>query len=337
MKKYIRKILGLLRRYITFAGILVIAPIFRKIASRIYISYDGDLIQDGVGAQVQRIMAISGLAGFFGANYEHREIVDITTHPMDPFQSPAQRLEFVQHLNSLISPTVRFVVMPKSSEIARIPVLKLTNFILLVLKSFLLKKSIHILTTECYGIVDAFPSIYNYHRLFLSIDFRSGATNNHGEVCVHYRRGVGGMAVYHNQRSPRELPLEYYLNVLRHIKVKEQVNSLKILTDSPLVDTVYKVGSDQVSLWENTPGYENESLHIKGMDIPEDFRLLNLDLEVIVGGDPIESLAILQNAGILVMSKSSFSYVAALLNEGGQIYFPAGFWHPKLKGWKVAK
>jgi len=337
MKKYIRKIFRLLRRYITFTAILLITPIFRKISSRIYISYDGELIQDGVGAQVQRIMAISGLAGFFGANYQHRGIVDITTHPMDPFQSPAQRVQFVKRLNSLISPKARSVVVPNSSELARVPVLNLNRFIYLVLKSFLLKRSIHILTTECYEIVDAFPSIYMYHRLYLSIDFRSGAISNHGEVCVHYRRGVGGMAIYHNQSSPRELSLQYYLDVLRRIKVEEQVNCLKVLTDSPLVDTVYRVGSDQLSLWQNTPGYANESLHIKGMDIPEDFRLLELEVEVIVGGDPIESLAILQNATILVMSKSSFSYVAALLNEGGQIYFPADFWHPKLKGWKLAK
>lgn len=337
MKKYIRKVLRFLRRNITFTVILVLTPIFRKITSRIYISYDGDLIQDGVGAQVQRIMAISGLAGFFGANYQHRGIVDITTHPMDPFQSPAQRVEFVKRLNSLISPTVQSVVVPEGSELARIPVISLNRFICLVLKSFLLKRTIHILTTECYEIVDAYPSIYKYHRLYLSIDFRSGETSHDGEVCVHYRRGVGGMAIYHNQSSPRELSLEYYLRILRDIKVKERVTCLKVLTDSPLVDTIYKVGSDQISLWEDTPRYENESLHIKGMDIPEDFRLLDFDVEVIVGGDPIESLAILQNARLLVMSKSSFSYVAALLNEGGQIYFPADFWHPKQKGWKVAK
>ena len=69
---------------------------------------------------------------------------------------------------------------------------------------------------------------------------------------------------------------------------------------------------------------------------PEQYRVS--DFEVIpnlhkrINEDPIETLEALATADFLIMSKSSFSYLAALFNqEGKSLYAP--FWHPSMADW----
>jgi hypothetical protein len=210
--------------------------------------------------------------------------------------------------------------------------------ILLAVKSFLLDKNYKILTTEVYGIVDFYPTIYLLHQKFLKIDFNGEQHQSDSsplELCIHYRRGTGGMAVYHKQSSPREMSLGYYLNVIENLKKTFELKKLTVLTDSPLTDSVYTINPDQLDLWENTPGYVDGTLQIKGQNINDDFTSTGLNIEVMVGGDPIKSLGLMQRAQILVMSRSSFSFVAALLNKDGEVYFPPEFWHPRLEAWKT--
>ena len=320
------------------AAFALISPIIRIMSKRVYLRYDSELVHDGVGAQVQRIMAIAGLASYIQSNYEHTAISDVTTHPMDPFQESKQRFEFLEKLNSHISPTDNCSKAPSSSVSIRIPSLKLNDLFFITLKSALLRQNYLVVTAEVYSIVDSLPFIYSNHRKFLHINFSDNRSESlTRDVCVHFRRGVGGMALYHDQTIPRELPVSYYLNVLEHVKALEPIDKITVLTDSPLLDTIYKVNADQIELWENTPGYGDGALHIKGKDIRGDFQTMNVEIEVLVGGDPIESLGILQSAKTLVMSKSSFSYVAALLNVDGRVYYPAGFWHPRQKHWTKTK
>jgi hypothetical protein len=332
--KTLRNLRTLLSKLVKCTTLFLITPLIRNLTKRVYLSYDSESVQDGVGAQVQRIIALAGLASYIRSNYQHSPIRDITTHPMDPFQESKQRFAFIERLNNHISPTDNCSIAPRNSVPIKVLSLKLSNLLLIILRSTLLRKNYLVVTAEVYSIVDTLPSIYSFHRNFLNINFIDHLNKSlDGAICVHFRRGVGGMALYHNQTIPRELPVSYYLKALKLEKSIAPIHKLNVLTDSPLIDTVYKVNADQIKLWENTPGYRDGALYIKGKDIRGDFQPLNLEIEVHVGGDPIVSLGILQNAKTLVMSKSSFSYVAALLNVDGKIYYPADFWHPRQKHW----
>ena len=312
----------------------VFLPLIRCTSRRLTFVYDSDSVYDGVGAQVQRIIAIAGLAGYLSSNYQHAPIKNLTTHPMDPFQDFNEKIRFLQKLNSCIRPTTFCAEQNRNSLQVQISVLGIFQIFKLGAQSIIQNKRITVCTVEVYPIVDSKPSIYGLYRKFLEIDFREDDREiQKVDVAVHYRRGVVGMAIYHNQASPRELPLEYYLKCLTSLKISEGISSATILTDSPLVDSVYKIGDDQIPLWENTPGYESGALHIKGQNLIGDFQSLNFQIDVKTGGDPIESLAILQTARVLVMSRSSFSFVAALLNKNGKIIYPPGFWHPRLRHW----
>ena len=66
----------------------------------------------------------------------------------------------------------------------------------------------------------------------------------------------------------------------------------------------------------------------------EDFDAIP-NVKIIANGDAIEALKGMATADIFMMSRSSFSYVAAILNRRGiVIYYP--FWHSPLPSWIVA-
>jgi hypothetical protein len=65
---------------------------------------------------------------------------------------------------------------------------------------------------------------------------------------------------------------------------------------------------------------------------PSEFKeFLQFTPDLILDADEFKTFHSLVTADILIMAKSSFSYVAALLNEGIVFYDP--FWHKPLKNW----
>ncbi len=67
--------------------------------------------------------------------------------------------------------------------------------------------------------------------------------------------------------------------------------------------------------------------------VPDDFpEFLDLDVELRLEGDPLEALNCMIHADILMMAKSSLSYVAGLLNRKGLVIYEP-YWHAPLPGW----
>lgn len=72
------------------------------------------------------------------------------------------------------------------------------------------------------------------------------------------------------------------------------------------------------------------SLHSVG--VPDDFaHFSKVGVKVFLNGDALWTMRQLIEADVLIMSKSSFSYVAALISDGLKLYEP--FWHSPLTGW----
>ena len=77
--------------------------------------------------------------------------------------------------------------------------------------------------------------------------------------------------------------------------------------------------------------YPNNSIRVytnELFELPSQFQnLVTVDYQ----SNPFEAITHMANCEILVIAKSSMSYVAALMNNG-VVYCPY-FWHPKMKGW----
>jgi hypothetical protein len=70
------------------------------------------------------------------------------------------------------------------------------------------------------------------------------------------------------------------------------------------------------------------------MNLVDEFEEIP-NLRKFINGDPIKALEGMCTADVLIMSRSSFSYVAAILSKQGIIiYHP--FWHSPLPEWVIA-
>ena len=75
-------------------------------------------------------------------------------------------------------------------------------------------------------------------------------------------------------------------------------------------------------------------LHIHSEGKPSDFEpFLKLGAVLHLNEDAYTTFHHLVSADVLYMTKSSFSYLAAILSKGECFYDP--FWHPPLPGWRI--
>jgi hypothetical protein len=149
---------------------------------------------------------------------------------------------------------------------------------------------------------------------------------------VHFRQGVGGKSIYPGQRLPRELDIDYFAETLS--KCNHEGRKILVVTDAPSSPMTYQPVIDQKHLWNGTPKFNNGVMSISGYDLQKAFGERGFQVKVISGGDPLEALNLMLNCDILIMSRSSLSYSAAILNYKATIYYPPGFWHPPMRGWK---
>jgi hypothetical protein len=100
------------------------------------------------------------------------------------------------------------------------------------------------------------------------------------------------------------------------------------------IGTVCETARQVISALEEHQQDYTMSAYSEGRE--SDFvELQKLGAELFLNADAIWTLRQLVEADILIMSKSSFSYVAALISAGIKLYEP--FWHSPLDSWILRK
>ena len=299
-------------------------------SARIQLSYASESVHDGLGAQIQRLLSVEAFARSLGATHISMPLKQIAIHPLDPFQSIEEMQDFLKTVNRIFGFGENDIKAFKVTH----RVNKLTTFGLFKILVELItnKKIIHISTCEIYDIIDFLPNFYAENlsqRRFLMDVPRDAALENF--ICVHFRQGVGGKVVYPGQKLPRELDIEYFTETLSN---SDYVGKrILVLTDAPSSSMTYQPVMDQKHLWDGTPKFSNGKMSISGYDLKKAFGEKGFEVEVISGGDPLEAFFLMLDCNILVMSRSSLSYSAAILNRKATIYYPPGFWHPPMRDW----
>ena len=152
------------------------------------------------------------------------------------------------------------------------------------------------------AILDETPSLYNNVMPILRkikqprelVYFKQDAIN----IAVHIRRGD----VNKTQYPDRYLPTSYFKTIVDNLLLQYPDANVCIFTELT---------------------QENK----------EEFNIFGNNIKIISGGDVIITFEHLCKADILITSKSSFSYVAALYNENAILY--TTFWHNPLPNWKI--
>ena len=313
---------------------IVLRRLNRTKVSRIHLAYDSELVEDGLGAQIQRQMSIRALSHHLNVSFIPQPIRHIAIHPFDDFKTTEEMKLRLVDINKLFMFSENS--FPKDAEVIRIGNLRLGKLTGITLRSLINRKKYVLKIAEAYSLVDSEVEMYRQIQKINVGALRSFVEERgieRSDICIHIRQGVGGKVIYPGQKVPRELDAGHFLSVLRSIEFKNK--RIIVLTDAPEEDVLFFPQKDQIHLWENTPGFNNGVVTIKGQKLNHFFNTNGINVEVISGGDLLSSLLIMITCNTLIISRSSLSYVGALVNDRARIYYPPGFWHPPLRGWEI--
>jgi predicted Fe-Mo cluster-binding NifX family protein len=172
-----------------------------------------------------------------------------------------------------------------------------------------------------YAVTDTKPEIYECLKEVSPFHSARSATFR---IAIHVRRGEE-LAVDSN----RMLPNSYYIaSTMRIVAALKQLGIpfvCELYTEIPSKAFVVTPHSQGINGRLSAPVVIDPKMNrIEEFDvIPNLHKCINLDA--------IESLRGMATADALIISRSSFSYLAALFSKGIVIYYP--FWHRPLKEW----
>lgn len=307
----------------------------RRFAKNLYITYDSEAAIDGTGAQLQRLISVAALSNFFDLNFHLSKINNFSVHALDPFQSDAEYLEQLLRLNQFLTfPNVSRICPEAGIEKVHISKLTIRRFLFEIFRQVLKSNPRILVVLEVYPVSEFCPGIFDDFELYISESFEPVGHGPH--LVVHYRQGVGGNVIYPGQTIPRQIEFNKIVNLISnlfHSKNFSSISQITIVTDAPDTISFYTPPENQCVLWEGTPGYSDGVMTIQPMDFTEIDAITHVPTLVIRGGNPLDAIKIMADSDFLVMSKSSLSYVAALLNKKGTVYYPNSFWHNPLSSW----
>jgi hypothetical protein len=291
--------------------------------------------KDGTGAQIQRMLAVASLANVINVPFVQNDIVDVAVHPLDPFQNSHSYQSYLRKLNKIFELQNRST-STHNAQIKHLRVLHLSSLIKFAIWSSVRKKHILLVVDSPYPVSDL--NVNSYKKVIANL----GATLTMEStlipkpfIAIHYRQGVGNFAIYPGQSLSREIELDYFRIQIQESWAGKDFDNLvvHVFTDAPESKLLYRPPVDQQYLWEGSPGFVDGVLEIQ----PLTFTASGLGVRDVVihsGGDPVDAIISMSQASLLILGRSSLSYVAGLLNQNGLVVAAPDFWHPPLSHWK---
>ncbi len=307
-----------------------LAPIARR---RIALEYHAHGKHDGLGAQLQRLIGINGLANYLNVIYSHSELTGVSIHPLDGISTQDQYEKYLEEINFIfrLGDKCSFHA-PKILDLEELSLSVIfKSWILALFGQYSLLR-----ITHPYILVDSNPSVYRLANLATARERLDQYSNNPSStVVIHHRQGVGDFAIQPGQTSSREMQLNRYLVPLEVIRRSVPLALTKVLiyTDAPSRDIDFEPLPGQESAWKSLPGYDGRKVNMKAHSLVDFFTEKNVSVNVETGDNPLEVLSGMAKAEYLILSRSSFGFVAAILNPKATVYIPKDFWHSPLASW----
>jgi len=312
-------------------------PAISRLVKNLYISYDSDAAVDGTGAQLQRLISVAALSKFFDLKYLPSKIASFSVHALDPFQSDKDYRDQLVRLNKFLTfPNVISFYPEGAIEKVYISKLTIRRFLFEIFKQIFKSSPRTLVVLEVYPVSEFCPGVFTDFEVRISESLQPVENVDGRHLVVHYRQGVGGNVIYPGQKIPRQIEFNKIVDVISDLissNTANPISQITILTDAPNTISFYTPPENQGMLWEGTPGFFDGVMTIQPMDFSELHAITNLPLLVIRGGNPLDAIKVMAASDFLIMSKSSLSYVGALLNTKGVVYCPRSFWHNPLGSW----
>lgn len=299
----------------------------------VFLTYNNEKLQDGVFAQIQRQLAIYSISKSLHFRFIYSPIIDLIVTQLDNFQNESEIKKFINKINNNFR-------LPSSSnfeDFDRVIDIEIPSVFYLFrvkFKYFTSNKKILVRITNPYKIMENYPISYKPSvEAFKKLKKINDLEGNF--IVAHIRRGISLDHVSPGEGISRMLNEEYYLEVLNKISTEtSSFLKLIILTDAPESDFLYEPINKDYSKWNQYEAYKRgRKVLIQGHKFALINEMYKGEVVVIRGGDLLQAFNFMKNAKFLIMSRSSMSYVGAVLNDKGRIFYPPNFWHKSQKNW----
>lgn len=282
----------------------------------LYLTYDNTKHTDGAGAQIQRILSIYMIAKYYNIGYIHTPLYQLDYQGLKCLEENKPDILQIDMYNDLFKlEGTANALIDETHEVSSI-----TDNILMKYKNA--DKNTLLKITYGDGLIDSNTSIFNESP---KLNWISNIPSTPLNVAIHIRRGE-----LYVVESNRMLPNSYYINCMKSLKTLLDTNNI------PFVFHIYtEVPTKSINITPSHHGIMNrikQPVTIKPEDNHlEEFKCFE-SINYHINESPVNALIDLTNSDILLASRSSFSYVAAILKKKGVVLFHP-FWHCLSKSW----
>jgi hypothetical protein len=308
----------------------------------IFLTYDNQALQDGLGAQALRITGTYAVARAFGLKYFHtpidRVIEDVGQNP-DSDRSQEDLLAFFNNFFKFTSsrnPNLN----ARNVYVRDLSLRKLSK---LVFRYRFSRRDlvVHVLLPQ--GILDKIPSIYELAARKLRIS-NGGLINPlfGKEIVAHVRRGYDEKYAELKYAKNRHLPFSYFSDLLNYVCTNNFLtpgSEIHIHTDLLDVPTKWSPKQEGIVKGFNTNSGTTgqKSIELEAYDLLKEIVVPQNFPVIIHYCDPlIVTFLDMCNARILIQGKSALSYLAGIINSGIVVHPPRQSMS-KLPRWNSAK
>jgi hypothetical protein len=301
----------------------------------ISLTYNSDENDDGTGAQIQRILGIYAVCKEYGLGYVHRPIKNLLVFPLDSLDTPNEIEKYLQRVNDYFN-------LPSNDDNQFESVVNRSTITLEKLRrmqffcQFNKSRKILVRVSHVNSIVDKNPNILSLAVSDL-IQKTDRSRKDKSSIILHIRGTVQDDLIVKGEMETRSLPISYYKNKLRDILavVNPAIDyEIKVFTDIPKESLSFEPRPEDLKAWvKSGHSIEKGRIRVDGLNLEEEFLEFGTSIEFVYGGDPLDALIKMSCADYFVMSRSSFSYLAGILNQNGVVFHPPRFWHAPLAHW----
>jgi hypothetical protein len=305
------------------------------ITGRLTLVYDHKAMPDGLGAQFQRILTLKALSESIKCNFESFTLEKYDEAVFNDLNAE-RKLNEINKWSNLMNITScdrrPFSISIKTNP-SKLAYLYIYRFIAKI--TFL---RIRLIIAFPAILIDKNPWIYECFGKYLNQNLLYPNPLKKMQIVVHIKRGESLLS----QFKDRYLPFDYYEGLLkllvRELSLLDIEYSITVLIEkitNPILESNNPKVINSIQIDSNNP-YLIELQNGKFCLLDETFDAGKYPYLAqglfIRNNDAFADFNLMCNADVLLISKSSFSFTAGLLNAGAlKIYHP--FWHTPSGRW----
>jgi hypothetical protein len=322
-------------------------PVAMAQFDNVFLTYASDINPDGAGAQLHRMYGIYSLSRMLGTRYLHSPLHDVYYQGLGSFQSQEKDPAYVERFNRTFAfpsdeprtgaPTL--ITLPSvpvggveralgvrfGGRRTQLSPIRFSKFGRLIATLSAANQETVVRIGNPHALMDRYAHGYAVCKSLSP--FRNSAPNQVLRIALHVRRGE---LMFVN--SERLIDTVYYVEIARKL-----VAALARERVPYQLELHSEVLQKSVTVQPDDPAFKGrvaDPIELRPEQDPfGDFAVFP-DLQRFINEPTMTCIERLATADILITSKSSFSYLAGILNVRGKVlYHP--FWHYPLPDWIV--